>query len=117
MSGGTHLGTTGRQEQEAVLVKSGKLYIGRAVYARYLDGLGTVVLLRRGDDLLVLPVRHAAAGGYLLKVRNAAGDRVVDAADFFREHHCDEPSERQLALTWDAETAGIRFAGAFKAAN
>ena len=42
------------------------------------------------DDLLILPVRHAAAGGYLLKLRNGAGDRVVNAPDFFREHGLDD---------------------------
>ncbi len=64
------------------------------VYDRYFTGLETVILLRRGQDLCILPVKHAAAGGYLLKLRNKVGDRVVHAPDFFREHGIDENDQR-----------------------
>ena len=63
-------------------VKRGSLYLAREVYDRYFAGLEAVILLRRDDDLLILPVRHAASGGYLLKLRNGAGDRVVERAGF-----------------------------------
>lgn len=97
----------------SVTLKRGALYIDQALYQRYFAGLSTVILLRREDDLLILPVRHAAAGGYLLKIRNAAGDRIVDAADFFREHDAHTPDERPLAIAWMSDLAGLRAANAF----
>ena len=56
---------------------------------------------------MILPVRHAAAGGYVLKLRNSAGDRVVHAPDFFREHHIDEASE--ATSTIEVETISPTF--------
>jgi hypothetical protein len=94
-------------------LKRGSLYLSREVYDRYFPGLETIILLRRGDDLVILPVRHAAAGGYVLKLRNSAGDRVVHAPDFFRQHHIDEGSERTLAVQWSSESAGLVATDAF----
>ena len=85
-----------------------------AVYDRYFAGLEAVVLLRRGEDLAILPVRHAAAGGYLLKRRNAAGDRIVSAADFFRAQGIDDQVERPLAVHWLTELAGLSVPGLFR---
>jgi hypothetical protein len=97
-----------------VTLKRGGLYLSAEVCERYFAGLETIVLLRRDDDLLLLPVRNAAAGGYLLKRRNAAGDRVVNAPDFFREHGIDEDVERDLAVVWNSERAALAAAGAFR---
>ena len=97
-----------------VTVKRGSLYLTRAVYDRFFAGVEAVILLRRGDDLLILPVRHAAAGGYLLKLRNAAGDRVVQAGDFFLEHGIGDEAELTLPVVWDQALAGLCSAGALK---
>jgi hypothetical protein len=75
-----------------------------------------VILLRRDDDLLILPVRHAASGGYLLKLRNGAGDRVVSAPDFFREQGIEDDDELELSVAWSAEKAALCSDGAFRAA-
>jgi len=96
-----------------VTLKRGSLYLSREVYGRYFPGLETIILLRRGDDLVILPVRHAAAGGYVLKLRNSAGDRVVHAPDFLRDHGVDENVERALAVQWSSESAGLVAADAF----
>ncbi len=53
--------------------------------------------------MLVLPVRYAASGGYVLKIRNAAGDRVVDAGDFFRDHGLDDGAEWEGAYSRGAK--------------
>jgi hypothetical protein len=98
----------------SVTLKRGALYIDLALYQRYLSGLSAVILLRRDADLLILPVRHAAAGGYLLKIRNAAGDRLVDAIDFFREQSADAQDERRLCVAWSTELAGLRAFNAFE---
>ena len=100
-------------EASTVTVKRGSLYLMKAVYDRYFPGLEAVILIRREDDLLILPVRHAASGGYLLKLRNGAGDRVVTAPDFFREQGFDE-GERELPVVWSSEKAALLSARAFQ---
>jgi hypothetical protein len=96
-----------------VTVKRGSLYLKKAVYDRYFPGLEAVILVRRDDDLLILPVRHAASGGYLLKIRNGVGDRVVTAPDFFREQGFDEDFDRELPVIWSPEKAALLSAQAF----
>ena len=97
----------------AVTLKRGALYLGCDVCYRYFAGLEAVILLRRGQDLCILPVKHAAAGGYLLKLRNKAGDRVVHAPDFFREHGIDDNAVLDLSVVWSTEQAALVSAGVF----
>ena len=99
----------------SVQVRRGGLYLSRAVCEQFFAGLETVILLRRGRDLVVLPVRHAAAGGYLLKRRNAAGDRVVFAPDFFRAQGIADEANCDFLAGWEAEQAGLVAKGAFSA--
>ena len=98
-----------------VQVRRGSLYLSCAVCTQYFAGLETVILLGRGLDLIVLPVRHAAAGGYLLKRLNAAGDRVVFAPVFFREQGFGDATDREFEVKWDAEQAGLVGKDAFSA--
>jgi hypothetical protein len=98
----------------SVSLKRGALYVNSEVYDRYFAGLEAVVLLRRDRDLCILPVRHAAAGGYLLKLRNKAGDRVVHAPDFFREHGVDENIALELSVVWSAERGALVASDAFE---
>jgi len=98
----------------AVSLKRGALYLSCEVYDRYFAGLETVILLRRDRDLCILPVRFAAAGGYLLKLRNKAGDRVVHAPDFFREYGVDESIALELSVVWSTERGALVAADAFE---
>ena len=98
----------------AVRVARGSLHLTKEVYDRYFMGLDAVVLQRRGADLLVLPVRHTPAGGYVLKHRNARGDRVAVAADFFRAHGFDDERERHAATRWDDAASGLLADGIFE---
>ncbi|AID34935.1 MULTISPECIES: hypothetical protein [Mesorhizobium] len=91
----------------SVQVRRGGLYLSSATCDRYFAGLESVILLRRDDDLVILPVRHAASGGYLLKRRNGAGDRVVFAPDFFREHGIDDETVREFFAHWEPEQAAL----------
>jgi hypothetical protein len=97
-----------------VRVKRGSLYLDRTLYDRYFPGLEAVILLRRDNGLLILPVRHTASGGYLLKLRNGAGDRVVSAPDFFREQGLEDGSELEIPVVWSTEQAGLWSAEAFR---
>ncbi|MHB0772875.1 hypothetical protein ACYCVF_32045 [Bradyrhizobium sp. 1.29L] len=96
-----------------VRLERGALYLGPETYDRYFARLDTVILLRRDNELCILPVRHAAAGGYLLKLRNRHGDRVVQAPDFFRAHGIAENIVRQLPASWSTAQGALIAADAF----
>jgi hypothetical protein len=61
---------------ELQLTEKGYLHLPAELARRYFPS-DTLVPLVRGSELLLLPTRGAAAGGLLLKQRNAAGDRSV----------------------------------------
>jgi hypothetical protein len=97
-------------------LRRGTLHLDRAVYQLYLAPLTGIVLVRDGRDLLLMPVRLAGAGGYLLKVRNAAGDRVVDAADFFRSQGIDDAVSIDFNVSWDEARGALVGAGVWAGA-
>jgi hypothetical protein len=96
-----------------VTLRRGALHFSRDVYERFFNTLENVVLLRDGGVLLVLPVRHSAAGGYVIKMRTAAGDRTVHAADFFRDHGLDDAIEMTLPAQWSDERAALEVPAVF----
>ncbi|MEQ1715781.1 MAG: hypothetical protein ABL907_07320 [Hyphomicrobium sp.] len=96
-----------------VTVRRGALYFTRDVYERFFNTLDNVILLRDGNDLVVLPVRNQSAGGYVIKLRTAAGDRTVQAADFFRDQGIEDQMEMTLPATWSDERAALVAASAF----
>lgn len=100
---------------ETLRLRQGGLYLARAICEKYFLGLESVILLRREQDLLVLPVRHAAAGGYLLKQRNGAGDRVVFAPDFFRQNGIEDAVDRDMPIHWDSMKAALVVTSLFHA--
>lgn len=96
-----------------VSVRRGALHFTGEVYERYFSGLDNVVLLRDGDNLIVLPVRNPSAGGYVIKLKNSAGDRAVQAADFFRANGVEDHVEMTLPTTWSEERSALVAPGAF----
>ncbi len=88
-------------------INRGSLYLSAEIYERYFSGLTAVILLREQNDLLIMPVMHAASGGYLLKLRNAAGDRVINAMDFIREQRIDDFTELSFVVTWKSDKAAL----------
>ncbi len=94
-------------------IRRGALYFTRDIYERFFNGLDNVVMLRDGNDLIVLPVRHQFAGGYVIKLRTAAGDRTVQAADFFRDHGIEDKIEMTLPANWSEDRAALVVPGAF----
>lgn len=64
----------------------------------------TLLALWRNETLHLLPTRGAAAGGLLLKQRNAAGDRSLLISEVF---DFQIPSGRFLAY-WDESIGGLR---------
>lgn len=105
---------TGRMPQQCLVgLRRGALHFSRDVYERFFNALDNVVLLRDGQDLMILPVRQASAGGYVIKLRTAAGDRTVQGADFFREHGVGDDVEMTLPAEWSDERAALVVAAFF----
>ncbi|GAB5468373.1 MAG: hypothetical protein Kilf2KO_14030 [Rhodospirillales bacterium] len=90
-----------------VAVRRGAIYLPASLVETYFRGVEAVVVLIRDGVLQILPVRQMAAGGCLLKVRNAAGDRVATAPDVFLEHGLDAWSAEALEARWSREAAAL----------
>jgi len=63
---------------------------------------------------MIVPLIRESAGGLLLKQRNARGDRVIHAQEFFRHYNLPEEAEpRALRAHWSRERAAVvvRLAG------
>jgi hypothetical protein len=98
-----------------VLFKRGSLCLSRADCERCFSGVEAVVLLRDGPALLILPVRHAHAGGYLLKQRNLAGDRAAHVAGFLRDNGFDDSIEVTRTALFEEGRAALVIDGFFEA--
>lgn len=85
-------------------LRGGYLRVPAAVADAVLPACATVAVLRDPAGLRVFPVHDAAQGGRLLKVRNAAGDRVVHIGDLLES--AELTSERMLGAGWNA-TEGV----------
>ncbi|QJW94964.1 hydrogenase maturation protease [Frigoriglobus tundricola] len=85
------------------LTAGGDLRMSAAVAERFFPN-GVLVPLRRGPELWLLPTRGAAAGGLLLKQRNAAGDRSVLVRESLGEEF--SPGPREAA--WDESQGALR---------
>jgi hypothetical protein len=94
-------------------IAGGRIYLDRDLYDRYFRGIESAVLLADGRDLLILPVASVASGGYLMKLRNSRGDRVIDAADTLRENGLEEAREHTPAVRWSALQAALRVPALF----
>ncbi len=97
----------------AELVGGRLLLSAEALAAAGLARLETCALLRRGDDLWLIPLRGAMHGGLLLKQRNARGDRVVEAAEVWHREGLDPPQRCTLCFTWREEQAAFVAVGVF----
>lgn len=92
---------------EAISVRRGALHFGPAQVARWFGAAGGVALLYRNDLLYVLPLVEPTAGGLLLKLRSPAGDRVVEAQEFFRKSGLDDWAETSCTASWDDGVGGL----------
>jgi hypothetical protein len=82
----------------SVQLRDGRLHIASEVYERAMPGCPALVLLVRDGQWWLLPL-FGGAGGLQIKIRNARGDRVVEAQEFFRQQgfeHGHAPREFEL---------------------
>jgi len=91
----------------------GTLMFPSADYENVFGPAGAIVLLRQDTDLLILAVHQAAAGGHLVKLRNAVGDRVVDAPEFFRMQQLDSELPLRVCAYWSPERSALCVRGLF----
>ena len=83
---------------------SGMAYCDRT----YLPGIQAVALLDRDDRVLIVPLTSESGGGLLLKFRNAHGDRVIHAQEFFRENgYLEDFQSRRFPVHWSDESAAL----------
>jgi len=95
-----------------VVVARGNFYLSREVCESYLPGIASVALLARDDEVMIVPLTRDSAGGLLLKQRNARGDRVIHAQEFFRSRNLPEQIEsRSVPARWSAEAAALIVSG------
>ena len=89
-------------------VAAGNLHLTREACERWLPGVESVALLSRDGKVLIVPLTRESGGGLLLKVRNARGDRVIHAQEFFRMHgYSEDFSPRRVAIRWDDSAAAL----------
>lgn len=94
-------------EAASILLRGGRLYFTPETCERHLAGSAAVALIRSGADLLILPVRHAASGGYLLKLRSSRGERVAAAQDFFRAQGVGDDVFWSGEAVWEEQRAAL----------
>jgi hydrogenase maturation protease len=95
-----------------ISVARGNLYLPREICEAYLPGAASVALLARNQQVLIVPLTPDSAGGLLLKQRNARGDRVIHAQEFFRINELPEEFESQsVPVRWSAESAALVLEG------
>lgn len=93
-------------------VAAGNLHLSREACERWLNGIETVALLSRDAQVLIVPLTRESGGGLLLKVRNARGDRVIHAQEFFRTHgFAEDFAAHRVAMRWDESAAALVLSG------
>lgn len=88
------------------------LYLSRELCDLYLPGISAIALLNRDGCVFLLPLHGATAGGLLLKMRNAHGDRVAHALEFLRTLGIDaDTPEHSYRVRWVPDIAGLLLEG------
>ena len=90
-----------------ISVRDGSIYLPADVVDRYFRGIDAVIVLIDEGELMILPVHQATSGGCLLKLRNAAGDRVVQARDVFQDREILDYSVDNLNVVWKSEKGAL----------
>lgn len=92
---------------ECISIKEGAIYLPHQIVETYFSGIDAVIVLLQEDELMVMPVHQATSGGSLLKVRNAAGDRVVQARDVFQDQDMLHFTTDSLPVKWSSEKSAL----------
>ena len=93
---------------EKLTIKNGNIYISAKLYETYFSAVEAVVLLKKKEDIFLMPVQNAS-GGLLIKIINAKGDRVVHASEFFMFNNIERQDEQVVDASWNSEMAALTF--------
>jgi len=91
----------------AVSIYEGSIYLPNQLVDTYFRGIDAVIVLIQQGELMVMPVHQATSGGSLLKIKNAAGDRVVQARDVFQNQDMLDFRTDNLAVNWSTEKSAL----------
>ena len=92
------------EPESGVWLCNGRLFLTLPAFDRYLAGCSAVALLARDAGWLLMPLR-AGAGGLQVKLRNARGERVIEAQEFFRSQGMEDcPARQSIRLRADPST-------------
>ena len=91
----------------AVSIYEGSIYLPNQLVDTYFRGIDAVIALIQQGELMVMPVHQATSGGSLLKIKNAAGDRVVQARDVFQNQDMLDFRTDNLAVNWSTEKSAL----------
>ncbi len=98
--------------QHLVSVLRGNLYLARETCDQYFPDIQSVALIAREEMVMIVPLTLESGGGLLLKIRNARGDRVIHAQEFFRaQGFVEDFQERTVPVHWSSELAALAVAG------
>lgn len=86
-----------------ISIRDGSVYLPAGVVDTYFRGIDAVIILIQDGELMILPVHQATSGGCLLKLRNAAGDCVVQARDVFQDRELLDFSAENLSARWHSD--------------
>ena len=89
-----------------ITLKNGNLYIDSDVYDTYLGCADSIVLIHKESKYYLMPVQQMA-GGLLMKVINAKGDRVVNATEFLQNNYMETNDVRLIDAKWDQELSAL----------
>ena len=90
----------------SITLKNGNLYIESDVYETYLNSADSVVLIHKESKYYLMPVQQMA-GGLLMKIINAKGDRVINAIEFLQYNNIETSETRVIEVKWDQEFSAL----------
>lgn len=93
-------------ELPPVRIVRGVAQIPRAVADAHLPGCTAIVPVADGDRVCLVPVDELA-GGLLLKIRNARGDRAVDVSELLRAQGWDADGEVPCDASWEPRMGAL----------
>lgn len=88
-------------------IARGTVRFPAALVNTYFPGIDAVAVLIDDEILRILPIRHVAAGGCLLKQCNLAGDRVAAAFDAFESSGLGDWEAKDLPVRWSSGDAAL----------
>ncbi len=92
-----------------IRVHSGNIYLDADLCAGYLPGIQSVAIIEDDSKIYLVPLASGGSGGYLLKVLNARGDRVVHCEEFLERFGIARDAKSSWTVHWDAGRYALVF--------